>query len=306
MMNKINNTATATERSDFDLDRLVSAATEAANSNSIDGVEICFEILQYLKSLSLNIKDLLRYSKTILPLENLRDHRNPKVRHGANVLFNSWTKTLYSRGRNPSSSDDDDDDDDDDCNKAIPLNLKKSADVVKLCSKSKKKQHQIPELLGLKKNEEDETNEIDQNLNKADACKSVSTKSKPHKMKKQPHVEVSENPKYCPAVKKNSTEMLELFEIAKKSADVANTKGLLLAKAETSICVETLSLLMSFPISSTATDTRRIMEKLANLTRHKDRKVCNSAATLLQHWSQSIRDQQHKDVRKSLKANVTR
>ncbi|CAH8383231.1 unnamed protein product [Eruca vesicaria subsp. sativa] len=86
--------------------------------------------------------------------------------------------------------------------------------------------------------------------------------------------------------------MLELFEIAKKSADVANAKGLLAAKAETSICVDTLTLLIRFSISATAPETRRIMERLGHLTRHKDRKICTSASVLLQHWSQSIRDQQ--------------
>ncbi|KAL0844214.1 hypothetical protein Bca101_017460 [Brassica carinata] len=130
-----------------------------------------------------------------------------------------------------------------------------------------------------------------------DVCKSVSTTSRPLQMmtkkKKQSIPEVSVNPRVVPAVKKNDKDTLELFEIAKKSADVANTKGLLAAKAETSICVETLSLLMGFPISATAPETRRIMDRLGHLTRHKDRKICNSASALLHHWSQSIRDQQH-------------
>ncbi|CAA7049458.1 unnamed protein product [Microthlaspi erraticum] len=279
----------ATERSCLDFDRLVCTALRDTQSNSIYGVERCFDILRYLKSLNLSVKDVVRHSRAIHSLQCLRDHENPKIRMGAVVLFNSWLKTLYSRGGDPSSSD---------CNKAIPLNLKKPEDVVKLCSKSKKKHVSVQ-----KKEDEGcgahETKEIRQNLKKPAVCNSVPTKSRPRQMKKQPPLKDSQNPKDCPALKKNSTEMLELFEIAKKSADVANTKGLLLAKAETSICVETLSLLMSFPISSTATDTRRIMEKLSHLTRHKDRKVCNSASSLLHHWSQSIKDQQHKDARKS-------
>ncbi|CAN6807354.1 unnamed protein product [Brassica oleracea] len=124
-------------------------------------------------------------------------------------------------------------------------------------------------------------------------CKSVSTKPLEVTEKKQSIPEVSGNPKAVPAVKKNDKDTLELFEIAKKSADVANTKGLLAAKAETSICVDTLSLLITMPISATAPETRRIMERLGHLTRHKDRKICNSASALLQHWSLSIRDQQH-------------
>ncbi|CAH8358643.1 unnamed protein product [Eruca vesicaria subsp. sativa] len=134
---------------------------------------------------------------------------------------------------------------------------------------------------------------INKNLQKP--CKSVST-SRPLEAtkKKQSIPKVSGNHKFVPAVmKKNDKDTLELFEIAKKSADVANAKGLLAAKAETSICVDTLSLLTSFSISATAPETRRIMERLGHLTRHKDRKICTSASVLLQHWSQSIRDQQH-------------
>ncbi|CAA7025115.1 unnamed protein product [Microthlaspi erraticum] len=300
--------AIATQRSGFDFDRLVCAALKDSKSNTIDGVERCFDILRYLKRLNLSVKDVVRHSSSIHSLQILRDHENPRIRNGAVVLFTSWMKTLYSRGGNPSSSD---------CNKAIPLTLKKSADVVKLCSESKKKHHptshaiateakQKSESLGLQKNEDEisraiETKEIKRNLKKPDVCKSVPAKSRPREMKKQPPLKDSQNPKYCPAVKKNSTEMLELFEIAKKSADVANTKGILLAKAETSICVETLSLLISFPISSRAPETRRIMERLSHLTRHKDRKVCNSASALLQHWSQSIRDQRQDSKTKARK-----
>lgn len=44
-------------------------------------------------------------------------------------------------------------------------------------------------------------------------------------MKKQTSLKVSENPKNCSALKKNLTKLLELFEIARKSADVAHAKG---------------------------------------------------------------------------------
>ncbi|KAL1221798.1 hypothetical protein V5N11_000075 [Cardamine amara subsp. amara] len=122
---------------------------------------------------------------------------------------------------------------------------------------------------------------IKQNLKKSGVYKSVRPTSRPLQMKKQP------------PPKKNTAEMLELFQIAKKSADVANAKGILAAKEETCICVETLSLLISYPISSTAKETRStVMENLHHLTKHKDRKICNSASSLHQHWTQSIRDQQ--------------
>ncbi|CAH8383242.1 unnamed protein product [Eruca vesicaria subsp. sativa] len=125
-------------------------------------------------------------------------------------------------------------------------------------------------------------------------CKSVSIRPLEITKKKQSIPEVTGNPKFVPAVmNKKDKDTLELFEIAKKSADVANAKGLLAAKAETSICVDTLLLLIDLPtISATAPETRKIMERLGHLTRHKDRKICTSASALLQHWSQSIRDQQ--------------
>ncbi|KAL1191062.1 hypothetical protein V5N11_036020 [Cardamine amara subsp. amara] len=122
---------------------------------------------------------------------------------------------------------------------------------------------------------------IKQNLKKSGVYKSVRQTSRPlQQMKKQP------------PSKKNMAEMLELFDIAKTSADVANAKGILAAKEETCICVETLSLLISYPISSTAKETRLVMDKLHRLTKHKDRKICNYASNLHQHWTLSIRDQQ--------------
>ncbi|CAL9235306.1 unnamed protein product [Arabidopsis halleri] len=139
-----------------------------------------------------------------------------------------------------------------------------------------------------------ETIVIKKVLKKPDFCKSVPPTSRlPLKLKKHQPVKAFENPKNCPFLKKNSAEMLELFDMAKKSADVANAKGILVAKEEASICVDTLSLLMEFPIISTATETRQIMVKLERLTKHKDRKICNSALALLHHWRQNIRDQEH-------------
>ncbi|CAA0374213.1 putative transcription factor IIS, TFIIS/LEDGF domain superfamily [Arabidopsis thaliana] len=137
-----------------------------------------------------------------------------------------------------------------------------------------------------------ETGVIKKILRKPDfCCKSVPSRP-PLNMKKHQPVKAFENPKTCLVLKKNSPEMLELFEMAKKSADVANAKGFLAAKEEASICVDILALLMKFSIISTAIETRRIMEKLERLTKHKDRKICNAALALLHHWRQTIRNQQ--------------
>ncbi|CAH2071231.1 unnamed protein product [Thlaspi arvense] len=60
---------------------------------------------------------------------------------------------------------------------------------------------------------------------------------------KQHLTKESGNPR-SEALKRTTEEMVELFESAKKAADVANAKGILLGKAEASRCVDALSLLM--------------------------------------------------------------
>ncbi|XP_010469737.1 PREDICTED: uncharacterized protein LOC104749742 [Camelina sativa] len=239
------------------------------------------------------------------------------------VLFNS-SVNLSSIGRDASTCN----------NKAVPLNLNKRKAVEPPCSESKKKKHQLSHDITAETNQIDDrksfaaakttqkkkqsaipmivsknhrsgvhgTGEIKKNLKKRkpdDVCKSVpETTSRPLiKLKTQPPAKVSENPKSCPVLKKNATETLELFEIAKKSADVANAKGILAAEAETSICVDSLALLIEFPICSAASETKRIMARLEHLTKHKNRKICNSASALLHCWRQSIRDQELRESR---------
>ncbi|XP_010509928.1 PREDICTED: uncharacterized protein LOC104786267 [Camelina sativa] len=240
----------------------------------------------------------------------------------SHVLFNSSSSTVRDHSI---------------CNnKALSLNLNKRKAVEPPCPESKRRKHQISHDITAETKQIDErksfaparttqktkqsaipmkvsknhrsgvhgTGEIKQNLKKRnpdDVCKSVPETSRPLKLtiklKKQPPAKVSENPKSCPLLKKNATETLELFEIAKKSADVANAKGILAAEAETSICVDSLALLMEFPICSAASETKRIMARLEHLTKHKNRKICNSASALLHCWRQSIRDQELRESR---------
>ncbi|CAN6807379.1 unnamed protein product [Brassica oleracea var. botrytis] len=292
--------ATATEEMS-DLRRLCSIAIRAANSQTCDGVDRCFDILGYLKKLSFSAKDLVRVSKEISPLASLKDHRNPKISVEAKALFLSWMRTLYSK--DPST-----------CNNNTKLVKKTpSADrVAKVCPDLKKRNiKRSVTTRGItaesKKKTEDQRSRVHevcdkkkQNLNKAGDHKSLAVKkqsAQPVKLYGNPRplareaVEIKKQ-KYVATVKKNSRAMLELFEIAEKSADKASAKGILLSTKETSICVDTLSLLIDFTISSTAPETNRIMKKLSYLTKHKDRKICNSATTLLQHWRQSITNQQ--------------
>ncbi|KAF3542387.1 hypothetical protein DY000_02001748 [Brassica cretica] len=222
-----------------DLRRLCSIAIRAANSQTCDGVDRCFDILGYLKKLSFSAKDIVRVSKEISPLAN------------------------------PST-----------CNNNTKLVKKTpSADLVaKVCPDLKKG--------NIKRSVT--------TLVKKQSAQPVKLYGNPRPLAREA-VEIKKQ-KYVATVKKNSTEMLELFEIAEKSADKASAKGILLSTKETSICVDTLSLLIDFTISSSAPETNRIMKKLSYLTKHKDRKICNAATTLLQHWSQSINDQQLREL----------
>ncbi|XP_010513166.1 PREDICTED: uncharacterized protein LOC104789120 [Camelina sativa] len=245
----------------------------------------------------------------------------------SHVLFNSFSVDLSSTVRDASTCN----------NKALPLNLNKRKAVEPLppCSESKRRKQQLSHDITTETKQIDEhksfapakttqkkkqsaipmkvsknhrsgvhgTGEIKRNLKKRkpdDVCKSVPETSRPLKFPRsfsQDPVKVSENPKSCPVLKKNATETLELFEIAKKSADVANAKGILAAEAETSICADSLALLMEFPICSAASETKRIMARLEHLTKHKNRKICNSASALLHCWRQSIRDQELRESR---------
>lgn len=86
----------AKERSDLcDLTAAVIKATY--NTRSVGGVERCIEVLNHLKSLSLSVKDI-QMSESIVKLETLRRHRNPKIRKKSQDLFHSWSKTIYTQG----------------------------------------------------------------------------------------------------------------------------------------------------------------------------------------------------------------
>lgn len=91
----------AKERSD--LTELISAAIKTTyHTRSPGGVERCIDVLNQLKSLSLSVKDL-QWSESIVNLETLRRHRNPKIRKETQSLFDSWSKTLYARERDNTS-----------------------------------------------------------------------------------------------------------------------------------------------------------------------------------------------------------
>ncbi|CAN8315788.1 unnamed protein product [Cochlearia groenlandica] len=208
MMIKKKSSAIATERSNSDFDHLACVALKSANSNTIDGVERCFDTLRCLGDLN---KDLYH---------SLSSRKTSYYELQQRCSFVDSKETYFSVFEVDTKRE----------TESLPITKKKSDGFKSFEAKPilTKKRSALPIKLS-------------ENPSKSLSTTTTTTRTLQMK-KKQPHVKVSANPKQCSALKKNSREMLELFEVAKKSADVANTKGLLLAKAETSICVETLSL----------------------------------------------------------------
>ncbi|KAG7568266.1 Transcription factor IIS N-terminal [Arabidopsis thaliana x Arabidopsis arenosa] len=301
----------AKERSD--LCDLTAAAIKATyNTRNPCEVERCVDVLKHLKSLSLSAKDI-ELSESIVKLDPLRSHRNPRIRKEAQALFHSWLKTFYTHGSDNSF----------DVTKA---RLKTKKHVLTRCSELKKKKEDGRSLtretekiqarnsfLALKQKED----------HKAKACdekyveKETKTNLKPLNVKtrrvaledvttKKPREDVTCILSSGACIKKTITdkkeqknkkvdEMVKLFEEAKKAADVANAKGVLSGKAEASRCVEALSLLMNINITPKPKEPRRMMDKLEGLTKHKDRKICHAASALLHLWRQRIREQERKE-----------
>ncbi|XP_009144176.1 uncharacterized protein LOC103867843 [Brassica rapa] len=219
-----------------ELQALFSAAIEATYlTRNIDGIERCVDVLNKLKTKSLSVSDIQRFSKSILRLETLRTHKSPEIREVSQSLFDSWLATLYGQGRGDQS------------------------------------------LKPKKKTERDIK----------DGGSKVTTKTL---LPPPRRVATFKNPNSAG----ETEEMVELFEAAKKAADVANAKGILSGKADASRCVEAISLLMKMNATPKPNEPRRMLERLQVLTKHKDRTICNAASALLQLWRQRIREQETK------------
>ncbi|KAG7572749.1 TFIIS/LEDGF domain superfamily [Arabidopsis suecica] len=300
----------AKERSD--LCDLTAAAIKATyNTRNPCEVERCVDVLKHLKSLSLSAKDI-ELSESIVKLDPLRSHRNPRIRKEAQALFHSWLKTFYTHGSDNSF----------DVTKA---RLKTKKHVLTRCSELKKKKEDERSLtretekiqarnsfLALKQKEDHKAKACDEKYVKEE----TKTNLKPLNVKtrrvaledvttKKPREDVTCILSSGACIKKTITdkkelknkkvdEMVKLFEEAKKAADVANAKGVLSGKAEASRCVDALSLLMKINITPKPKEPRRMMDKLEGLTKHKDRKICHAASALLHLWRQRIREQERK------------
>ncbi|CAG7874808.1 unnamed protein product [Brassica rapa] len=329
-------------------DLIAAALKSTYDTRSPGGVERCIDLLIRLKSMSLSVKDILYFSKSIFKLETLRRHRNPRIREVSHSLLTSLLKTLYSQGSDKSAG-----------LNAVSLKRKeaktgsltnKRAKTNLLVSDQKQDHKTLARAPVVRRTE----------TKKTDACKSVTTKPvtttalpqqsrrdikdgkisevsqslfdswlstlygqgrrdqslKPKKKKTETLLAKTERdikdggskvttktllppPRRVAACKNpNSTgeteEMVELFEAAKKAADVANAKGILSGKADALRCVEAISLLVKMNVTPKPNEPRRMLERLQGLTKHKDRTICNAASALLQLWRQRIREDETK------------
>ncbi|KAL0722141.1 LOW QUALITY PROTEIN: hypothetical protein Bca4012_036740 [Brassica carinata] len=297
---------------------LIGAAIKSSyDTRSPGGVERCIDLLVRLKSLSLSVKDILYFSKSIFKLETLRRHRNPRIRQESQSLFTSLLKTLYSQGTDKSSG----------LNAVRPK--RKEAKTGSLTKKKAK-----TNLLVSDKKQDHKTLSLWTETKMTDGCKTLTTKrpcgslKDSHKISsvttaalpQQSRRDIKDKdgkvttktlippPRRVSACNNlpakdsrnpNSTakteEMVELFEAAKKAADMANAKGILSGKADASRCVEAISLLMKINVNPKPNEPRRMIERLHGLTKHKDRAICNAASSLLQLWRQRIREQERKE-----------
>ncbi|KAF3559003.1 hypothetical protein F2Q69_00011465 [Brassica cretica] len=274
-------------------DLIAAAIKSTYDTRSPGGIERCTDLLIRLKSMSLSVKDILYFSKSIFKLETLRRHRNPRIREVSQSLLTSLLKTLYSQGSDKSPG----------LNKA---RLKRKEAKANLLVSDKKQDHKTLAREPVVRRAE---------TKKTAACMSVTTKpvtttALPQQSRrdikdgkvttktlippprrvvacKNVPAKASRNPK--------TEEMVELFEAAKKAADVANAKGILSGKSDALRCVEAISLLMKMNVTPKPNEPRKIIERLERLAKHKDRTICSAATTLLQIWRQRIREQERKE-----------
>ncbi|RID62064.1 hypothetical protein BRARA_E01159 [Brassica rapa] len=246
--------------------------------------------------------DILYFSKSIFKLETLRRHRNPRIREVSQSLFTSLLKTLYSQGSdNPAGLN------------AVSLK-RKEANTGYLTNKRAKTNLLVSD----KKQDYKTLALVRTETKKIDACKSVTTKPvTATALTQQSRRDIKDKdggkvttktlippPRRVPTCKSvpakasrnpKTEEMVELFEAAKKAADVANAKGILSGKADALRCVEAILLLTKMNVTPKPNEPRRMLERLQVLTKHKDRAICNAASALLQIWRQRTREQERKE-----------
>ncbi|CAN6996610.1 unnamed protein product, partial [Brassica rapa subsp. trilocularis] len=284
-------------------DLIAAALKSTYDTRSPSGVDRCIDLLIRLKSMSLSVKDILYFSKSIFKLETLRRHRNPRIREVSQSLFTSLLKTLYSQGSDKPAG-----------LNAVRLK-RKEANTGSLTNRRAK-----TNLLVSDKKQDHKTLAREPVVRrtvtkKTDACMSVTTKPvTTTALLQQSRRDIKDGgvttktlihpPRRVPACKNvpakasrnpKTEEVVELFEAAKKAADVANAKGILSGKADALRCVEAISLLTKMNVTPKPNEPRRMIERLQVLTKHKDRAICNAASALLQLWRQRIREQERKE-----------
>ncbi|XP_013751258.2 uncharacterized protein BNAANNG16190D [Brassica napus] len=284
-------------------DLIAAALKSTYDTRSPGGVERCIDLLIRLKSMSLSVKDILYFSKSIFKLETLRRHRNPRIREVSHSLLTSLLKTLYSQGSDKSAG-----------LNAVSLK-RKEAKTGSLTNKRAKTNLLVSDQKQDHKTLAREPVVRRTETKKTDACMSVTTKPvtttalpqqsrrdiKDGKVTTKTLIPPPRRVAACKSVPAKASrnpkteEMVELFEAAKKAADVANAKGILSGKADALRCVEAISLLMKMNVTPKPNEPRRMIERLERLAKHKDRTICSAATALLQLWRQRIREEERKE-----------
>ncbi|WCJ27855.1 Transcription elongation factor TFIIS [Euphorbia peplus] len=108
------------------------------------------------------------------------------------------------------------------------------------------------------------------------------------------------------------TQLLELFEAAKKAADAAAIDGVSSSGPEVGRCVDALKLLKAFPISYDILVSSQVGKRLRPLTKHPREKIQTMASDLLELWKKIVIDETTKkkngtiENKSSVKAEISK
>ncbi|CAK9135906.1 unnamed protein product [Ilex paraguariensis] len=83
-------------------------------------------------------------------------------------------------------------------------------------------------------------------------------------------------------------ELIELFEVVKKAADVASTDGGAESSPEEDRCLDSLKRLKSFPVNYEVLVSTQVGKRLRHLTKHPRKKIQALASDLLEIWKNIV------------------
>ncbi|XP_010539123.1 PREDICTED: uncharacterized protein LOC104813254 [Tarenaya hassleriana] len=286
--------------------KLASAIRPADDPKNTTHIARFIHVLKQIKGLSLSAESLR--SSAVQKLQGLKNHRSQKIRTEILEMFEAANKSADAAnvkgillGQAETSR----------CvetmSKLTAFSvrrkvLEENRLVEKLQHLTKHKNRKIrsaaSHLLHHWSERTTDQEQKDSALKKNPDCKAVQTRpSPPTQMKKKKlqqndPMEVSGKPRESAVERVENkregsmerSDVLEVFEIAKKAADAANVKGMLLGESEALRCVDALSKLKTLPVEMGIAEANRLKKRLENLTKHNNRRIRSSATALLRHW----------------------